>query len=142
VRNLHEGAVYPTDAVMCGSYICQFLRGHFYAMIVAMSAACKKTLCIEDDRGIAALPVEELTERGFQVSLARDGDEGFDAILKDLSDLVLADIDGPAVPGFETIERLTLIMGLCRDIPFTCVTALTDRDNQNRRGLYLVLDNV
>jgi len=81
---------------------------------------------------VAVLIVEELTERGFQVCLAHDGNEGFDAILKELPDLVLADINVPAMSGFEMIERLTSVMGLGRDIPFIFVTALTDPDNQNR----------
>jgi DNA-binding response OmpR family regulator len=96
-----------------------------------MSGARKKILCIEDDPEIAALIAEELTERGFQVYLAHDGDEGFNAILKELPDLVLADINVPAMSGFEMIERLTSLMGLDRDIPFIFLTALTDPDNRN-----------
>jgi len=39
----------------------------------------RKILCIEDDRETAALIAEELLERGYEVSLAADGREGFAA---------------------------------------------------------------
>ena len=69
----------------------------------------KKILCIEDDRETAALIAEELVERGYEVSLAGDGREGFAAILKDMPDLVLSDISMPVMSGFEILERLTAL---------------------------------
>jgi len=65
-----------------------------------MAEACKKILCIEDDRETAALIVEELIERGFEVSTAHDGRSGFAAILKNMPDLVLSDISMPVMSGF------------------------------------------
>ena len=38
-------------------------------------------LCIDDDRETVGLIAEELTDRGFQVSVAFDGEQGFQAIL-------------------------------------------------------------
>ena len=77
----------------------------------------RKILCIKDDRETAALIAEELLERGYEVSLAADGREGFAAILKEPPDLVLSDISMPVMSGFEVLERLT---------------ALSDRDNELR----------
>ena len=45
-----------------------------------MLMARKRILCIEDDCETAAL-IEELTDRGFAVSVAHDGREGHAAIL-------------------------------------------------------------
>src|SRR5216684_4901464 len=97
-----------------------------------MAEARKKILCIEDNRETAALIAEELVERGYEVSLAADGREGFAAILKDMPDLVLSDISMPVMSGFEILERLTALAPRFRNMPFVFLTALSDRDNELR----------
>ena len=92
--------------------------------------APKKILCIEDDRETAALIAEELTERGYDVTLAYDGREGFAAILRSMPDLVLSDISMPVMSGFELLERLTTLAPRFGNMPFVFLTALTDRDNE------------
>jgi DNA-binding NarL/FixJ family response regulator len=92
----------------------------------------RKILCIEDDRETAGLIAEELIERGYNVSLAADGREGFAAILKDPPDLVLSDISMPVMSGFEVLERLTALAPRFRNMPFVFLTALSDRDNELR----------
>jgi len=95
-----------------------------------MADDCRKVLCIEDDREVAALIAEELSDRGFEVSVAYDGREGFTAILKDMPDLVLCDINMPIMSGFEVLERLTAIAPRLGHIPFVFLTALTDRETE------------
>jgi DNA-binding NarL/FixJ family response regulator len=97
-----------------------------------MATARKRILCIEDDRETAALIVEELVDRGFDVSIARNGQEGFVAILKDKPDLVLCDIGVPVMSGFEVLERLNEIAPRLGHTPFVFLTALTDRENELR----------
>ena len=92
----------------------------------------KRILCIEDDAETAALIAEELVERGYEVTLAGDGREGFAAILKDMPDLVLSDISMPVMSGFEVLERLTALAPRFRNMPFVFLTALSDRDNELR----------
>ena len=94
------------------------------------SHASKKILCIEDDRETAALIAEELAERGYDVTLAYDGREGFAAILRSMPDLVLSDISMPVMSGFELLERLTTLAPRFGNMPFVFLTALTDRDNE------------
>ena len=91
-----------------------------------------RILCIEDDRETAALIAEELIERGYAVTLAADGREGFAAILKVPPDLVLSDISMPVMSGFEVLERLTALAPRFRNMPFVFLTALSDRDNELR----------
>ena len=95
-----------------------------------MAEARKKILCIEDDRETAALIVEELIDRGFEVSIAHDGRSGLAAILKNMPDLVLSDISMPVMSGFELLERLTALEPRFAKMPFVFLTALTDRDNE------------
>jgi DNA-binding NarL/FixJ family response regulator len=97
-----------------------------------MAAARRKILCIEDERESAALIAEELVDRGFEVSIARNGQEGFVAILKDKPDLVLCDIGVPVMSGFEVLERLNEIAPRLGHTPFVFLTALTDRENELR----------
>ena len=95
-----------------------------------MAAARKKILCIEDDRETAALIAEELTESGFEVSLAYDGGEGFAAIFRTMPDLVLCDINMRVMSGFDVLEHLTRIAPRFNNVPFIFLTALTDRRNE------------
>jgi DNA-binding NarL/FixJ family response regulator len=97
-----------------------------------MGARKKRILCIEDDAETAALIAEELVERGYEVTIAGDGREGFAAILKDMPDLVLSDISMPVMSGFEVLERLTALAPRFRNMPFVFLTALSDRDNELR----------
>jgi len=90
----------------------------------------KKILCIEDDKESAALIREDLEERGYDVSLAHDGNDGFAAILRIRPDLVLCDINLPGMSGFEVLEALTAIAPNFRNMPFVFLTALTDRDSE------------
>jgi DNA-binding response OmpR family regulator len=93
-------------------------------------SARKRILCIEDDRESAALIAEELADRGYDVSVAYDGREGFAAILKDAPDLVLSDISMPVMSGFELLERLTSLAPRFSSMPFVFLTALADRNDE------------
>ena len=92
--------------------------------------AGRKILCIEDDRETAALIIEELLDRGYQVSAAYDGREGLEAIMKEPPDLVLADISLPVMSGFEVLQHVTAAQPRFRNMPFVFLTALADRDNE------------
>ena len=95
-----------------------------------VAGAAKSILCIEDDRETAAVVCEDLTDRGFDVRLAHNGDEGLRAILKTLPDLVLCDISLPLMSGFEILERLTAVTPRLGRMPFVFLTAFTDRENE------------
>jgi DNA-binding response OmpR family regulator len=97
-----------------------------------MTGTSKRILCIEDDSETAGLIAEELIDRGYQVALASNGDEGFDAILTSPPDLVLADINMPVISGFELLERLTGIEPRFATVPFIFLTALADRASELR----------
>ena len=92
----------------------------------------KKILCIEDDRETAALIVEELADRRFDAIAKYDGHEGFIAILKEMPDLVLCDINMPVMTGFEVLERLTELAPRLGRIPFIFLTAMAGREDELR----------
>jgi len=95
-----------------------------------MAQTRSKVLCIEDDRETAALIAEELTDRGYEVVVAHDGQAGFAAILRTMPDLVLCDISMPIMSGFEVLERLTALMPRFGNMPFVFLTALSDREDE------------
>jgi DNA-binding response OmpR family regulator len=95
-----------------------------------MSSPRKKILCIEDDVETAVLLAEEFEERGYQMSLAHDGQRGFAAILKDEPDVVLCDVSMPSMSGFEVLDRIMALTPRFASMPFIFLTALGDRDNQ------------
>ena len=90
----------------------------------------KNLLCIEDDREIAALVADEMSDRGFKVTIAHGGQEGLLAIMKATPDLVLCDMSMPTMTGFEVLERLKEFAPSLGRIPFVFLTALADRNNE------------
>jgi DNA-binding response OmpR family regulator len=98
--------------------------------VESMARARKRILCVEDDRETAALIADELSGRGYDVTVAHDGREGFAAILRDAPDLVLSDISMPTMSGLELLERLTVLAPRFRQMPFVFLTALSGRDNE------------
>jgi DNA-binding NarL/FixJ family response regulator len=101
-------------------------------MRLVVTAAPKKILCIEDNPEAAALIREELVDRGYEVALAADGQQGLSAILKGAPDIVLCDIGMPVMSGFEVLERLVAVAPRFENMPFIFLTALSDRDNEIR----------
>jgi DNA-binding NarL/FixJ family response regulator len=87
-------------------------------------------LCIDDDRETVSLIAEELVDRGFRVSMAFDGEEGFRAILTLQPDIALVDISMPVLSGFDLLERLAAQAPRFDSMPFLYLTALSDRANE------------
>ena len=65
------------------------------------------TVLIADDEPNILISLEFLLKRaGYRVSLARDGQEALDAILRDRPDLVLLDVMMPGKSGFEVCQAV------------------------------------
>jgi len=68
--------------------------------------AGKKILLIEDEELIIRLLGRKLTNIGYDVTLAMDGQEGLDKMKKDKPDLILLDIIMPRKGGFDVMEEM------------------------------------
>lgn len=66
----------------------------------------KKIVLIEDEELIISLLQKKLTKEGYDVVIARDGEEGLKLIKKENPDLVLLDIIMPKKGGFEVMEEI------------------------------------
>jgi DNA-binding response OmpR family regulator len=97
-------------------------------------------LCIDDDRETTCLIAEELVDRGFRISVAFDGEEGFQAIVTKQPDIVLVDITMPVLSGFDLLERLIASAPRFSHMPFLYLTALSDRANE-LKGRHLGADD-
>jgi len=65
-----------------------------------------KILLVEDDLFLSSLLKNRLLKEGFEVSLARDGDEALNLLKTNKPDLVLLDIILPKKSGFEVMEEI------------------------------------
>jgi DNA-binding response OmpR family regulator len=92
-----------------------------------MKHSRKKILCIEDDRESAAQIATALADRGFEIGVCHDGQDGLLAILNDKPDLVLCEIGVLRMSGFELLKRLDDIVPRLGRIPFVFLTASSDR---------------
>ena len=66
----------------------------------------KKILIIEDEEVLLGLLQERLVQEGYQVDIAKDGQEGLEKIRKFKPDLILLDIVMPKMGGFEVMEEV------------------------------------
>lgn len=66
----------------------------------------KKILIVEDEEIILDLLQKKLTTEGYQVSVARDGEEGLKVMREIKPDLILLDIIMPKMGGFEVMEAM------------------------------------
>ncbi len=70
-----------------------------------MENMAKKILIIEDEEILLNLLQSKLIKEGYEVSIAKDGEEGIQSIKKIKPDLVLLDIIMPKKSGFEVMEE-------------------------------------
>jgi CheY-like chemotaxis protein len=81
----------------------------------------QKILIIEDEDIMRNLLSKKLKGAGYQVSTAKDGQEGMDLLEKEKFDLVLSDIIMPKLGGLEVMERMNQDPGL-KNIPIIVVS--------------------
>ena len=65
-----------------------------------------KVLVVDDEKGIRVLLSEVLLHRGFEVSLARDGQESLEKLEKNHFDLVITDINMPRLDGVSMLKSM------------------------------------
>jgi two-component system, chemotaxis family, sensor histidine kinase and response regulator WspE len=93
----------------------------------------KHVLVVEDSLTVRELERKLLEKRGYTVTVAVDGMDGWNALRSTHFDLVVTDIDMPRMDG---IELVTLIKrdALLKNIP-VMIVSYKDRDEDRRRGL-------
>ncbi|HBF43108.1 MAG TPA: two-component system response regulator [Desulfobacteraceae bacterium] len=66
----------------------------------------KRILVVEDETGIRSLLSDVLIRNGFDVSMAKDGQESLDQLEDSYFDLVITDIHMPRLDGIEMLKSM------------------------------------
>lgn len=86
----------------------------------------KKILLVEDDTRVCSFINKGLTENGFEVTVAMDGDMGLQLALKHSYDLLILDIMLPGINGLELCRQVRLEN---KSIPILFLTAMGSTEN-------------
>ncbi len=81
----------------------------------------KKILIVEDEEVLLKLLEQKLIKEGYQVKIARNGEEGLAELKDEKPDLILLDIMMPKMGGFEMMERINQDQSL-RGIPVVIIS--------------------
>jgi diguanylate cyclase (GGDEF)-like protein len=90
----------------------------------------QRILLVDDDLVVRARVSESLEEDGFEVILAKNGDDGIVAYQEHRPDLILVDAVMPILDGFEFCEQLKNLGE--RLTPILMITSLDDNDSVDR----------
>lgn len=90
----------------------------------------QRILLVDDDLVVRARVSESLKEDGFEVILAKNGDDGITAYQEHRPDLILVDAVMPILDGFEFCEQLKNLGE--RLTPILMITSLDDNDSVDR----------
>ncbi|HEX4343802.1 MAG TPA: hybrid sensor histidine kinase/response regulator [Verrucomicrobiae bacterium] len=99
----------------------------------------KKILVIDDEAWLREMMLLALSQRGFEVIEAGDGEVGIERARKDLPDLILCDVNMERVDGYQTLSTLRNDAGTA-SIPFILMTGLADQAGM-RQGMELGADD-
>lgn len=85
----------------------------------------KKVLLVDDDPLIIRMYQNKLSNDGYQVATAFNGEEAFSKIAKEKPDIILLDIMMPKMNGVEVLKKLKSD-DATKDIPVIILTNLGD----------------
>ncbi len=88
----------------------------------------KKVLIIEDEPTVLYALQKTVSEAGYEVLTAEEGEKGLEMIKKEMPDLVLLDIILPKINGFDILE-FAKMEEKTKNIPIIMLTNLNDKDS-------------
>lgn len=88
-----------------------------------------KILCIDDEIEIREFISEILTDAGYHVASAGDGQEALELILSYAPDLVISDLSMPIMDGLEILRIIREEHPRFADVPFIMLTGFTDKES-------------
>ncbi|MEO8644969.1 hybrid sensor histidine kinase/response regulator [Pseudomonas sp.] len=98
-----------------------------------VEAARKRILVVDDSLTVRELQRKLLLNRGYDVAVAVDGMDGWNALRSEDFDLLITDIDMPRMDGIELVSLLRRDNRL-QSLP-VMVVSYKDREEDRRRGL-------
>ncbi|WP_454712518.1 hybrid sensor histidine kinase/response regulator [Cupriavidus nantongensis] len=96
-------------------------------------ARARRVLVVDDSLTVRELQRKLLAGRGYDVTVAVDGMDGWNVLRAEPFDLVITDIDMPRMDGIELVRRIRQDAAL-RQLP-VMVVSYKDREQDRQRGL-------
>ncbi|WP_373377300.1 hybrid sensor histidine kinase/response regulator [Cupriavidus nantongensis] len=96
-------------------------------------ARARRVLVVDDSLTVRELQRKLLAGRGYDVTVAVDGMDGWNVLRAETFDLVITDIDMPRMDGIELVRRIRQDAAL-RQLP-VMVVSYKDREQDRQRGL-------
>ena len=90
-----------------------------------------KVLVVDDSKVYLQMLLDKLSEKGMQISQAKDGQEGLDKALAEKPDLVILDVVMPGMDGFAMLEKLRSD-SWGENVPVVMLSGLTHPRNSNK----------
>lgn len=124
-----EDLIRSVDKLVRGGQLARLTRDPQ----LALADRRRRVLVVDDSLTVRELERKLLEKRGYDVTVAVDGMEGWNAVRSDAFDLVVTDVDMPRMDG---IELVTLIKSdpMLKRVP-VMIVSYKDRDEDRRRGL-------
>ncbi|AXK61935.1 hybrid sensor histidine kinase/response regulator [Burkholderia sp. IDO3] len=124
-----EDLIRSVDKLVRGGQLAKLMRDPQFAL----ADRRRRVLVVDDSLTVRELERKLLEKRGYDVTVAVDGMDGWNAVRSDAFDLVVTDVDMPRMDG---IELVTLIKGdpMLTRVP-VMIVSYKDRDEDRRRGL-------
>jgi two-component system sensor histidine kinase and response regulator WspE len=97
------------------------------------AAVRKRVLVVDDSFTVRELERKLLDHHGYEVEVAVDGMDGWNALRNGRFDLVVSDIDMPRMDGIELVRRIRQDPGL-NSMP-VMILSYKDREEDRQRGL-------
>ena len=88
----------------------------------------QRILLVDDDADIAFLISEFLRRNGYEVSIARDGEEALEKLRVDVPDLIIADLTMPKMSGWHFTQRIRSEERL-KGVPIIVLSGLLESDS-------------
>ncbi|AFQ51362.1 hybrid sensor histidine kinase/response regulator [Burkholderia cepacia] len=124
-----EDLIRSVDKLVRGGQLAKLTRDPQ----LALADRRRRVLVVDDSLTVRELERKLLEKRGYDVTVAVDGMDGWNAVRSDAFDLVVTDVDMPRMDG---IELVTLIKNdpMLKRVP-VMIVSYKDRDEDRRRGL-------
>jgi len=88
-------------------------------------------LLVEDDQLLIKMYETKFKSEGFNVLIASDGEDGFNAAVNSKPDVILLDMMMPKLSGTEVLAKLKATEGT-KDIPVLVFSNLSQEDEANK----------
>ena len=99
----------------------------------------KKILIVDDEKKIRELLELRLTDEGFEVLQAADGEEGVEQARKHSPDLILMDVMMPKMDGAEAVNVLQQDQKT-KDIPVIFLTSMITKEEEASQAFGIEID--